>query len=65
MSQNRIAEQEQEIKWLEKALDETNQATSQDQISKMQHVIDVWQAQAKQVCRKLNLGRRLQRERLF
>jgi len=55
MSQNRIAEQEQEIKWLKKALDETNQAASQDQISKMQHVIDVWQAQAKSAHHELTV----------
>eukprot|EP01040_Poterioochromonas_malhamensis_P019835 gene19835-23536_t len=47
MSQNRIAEQEQEIKWLKKALDESNQFASQDQIQQLQHAIDVWQDQAK------------------
>jgi hypothetical protein len=43
--QNRIAEQEAEIKWLKKALDETNNVASKDQIDKLQHVIDVWQNQ--------------------
>lgn len=47
ISQNRIAEQEQEIKWLKKALDESNQFASHDQVQKLQHAIDVWQGQAK------------------
>eukprot|EP01038_Epipyxis_sp_PR26KG_P006383 gene6383-8793_t len=49
MSQNRIAEQEKEIKWLKKALDETSQAAQQpqDQLNRMQKVVDAWQTQAK------------------
>ena len=55
ISQNRIAEQEQEIKWLKKALDETNNYASKDQIDKMQHVIDVWQNQAKTAHQELTV----------
>jgi hypothetical protein len=55
ISQNRIAEQEQEIKWLKKALDETNNYASKDQIDKMQHVIDVWQTQAKNAHHELTV----------
>eukprot|EP01039_Chlorochromonas_danica_P008930 gene8930-9852_t len=54
-SQNRIAEQEQEIKWLKKALDESNQAMPKDQMEKMQHLIDVWQSQAKTAHMELSI----------
>lgn len=49
LSQNRIAEQEREIKWLKKALDESALAIRQpvDQMERMQKVLDAWQSQAK------------------
>jgi hypothetical protein len=55
VSQNRIAEQEQEIRWLKKALDESNQFASQDQVQKLQHAIEVWQEQAKSAHHELTV----------
>ena len=40
MSQNRIAEQEQEIKWLKRALDESAKSESADKVLEMQGVLD-------------------------
>lgn len=54
-SQNRIAEQEKEIIWLKKALDESNQFASHDQVAKMQHAIEVWQNQAKNAHHELTV----------
>ena len=40
VSQNRIAEQEQEIKWLKRALDESARSESADKVLEMQGVLD-------------------------
>ena len=46
VSQNRIAEQEQEIKWLKKALDDAAKQPPTEQLQHLQKVIDGVQAQA-------------------
>jgi chromosome segregation ATPase len=47
ISQNKIAEQEKEIIWLKKALDETSTAALQpmEQLERVQRVADAWQTQ--------------------
>ena len=56
VSQNLIAEQEREIKWLKGALDESavaidaktqEAAAPREQLQRMQRVVDAWQSQAK------------------
>ena len=56
-SQNRIAEQEKEIKWLKKALDETNQAAQGpfDQMQRLQKMVEAWQTQAKTTHHELSV----------
>jgi hypothetical protein len=48
ISQERIAEQEKEIKFLKKALDETTEAQKQpvEQLERMKKVVEAWQSQA-------------------
>jgi len=48
ISQNRIAEQEKEIKWLKTALHESSKEAQQpkEQLEKMQKMLDGWQSQA-------------------
>ena len=48
ISHNRIAEQEREIKWLKRALEDTAQAAQQpiEKMERMQKVVDAWQSQA-------------------
>lgn len=48
VSHNRIAEQEREIKWLKRALEDTAQAAQQpiEKMERMQKVVDAWQSQA-------------------
>ena len=47
ISQNKIAEQEKEIIWLKKALDETSTAALEpiEQLERVQRVADAWQTQ--------------------
>jgi hypothetical protein len=49
ISQNRIAEQEKEIKWLKKALDDTAIVAQEpaEKLERMQTLVDAWQSQAK------------------
>ena len=56
LSQNRIAEQEKEIKWLKKALDETSLAAQgpHDQLQRLQLMVDAWQSQAKTTHQELS-----------
>ena len=57
LSQNRIAEQEKEIKWLKKALDETSQAAQgpYDQMQRLQKMVEAWQTQAKTTHHELSV----------
>lgn len=57
LSQNRIAEQEKEIKWLKKALDETSLAAQgpHDQLQRMQKMVEAWQSQAKSTHQELSI----------
>ena len=57
ISQNRIAEQEKEIKWLKKALSDTAQQAQQpaEQIERMQKVVDAWQSQANNATKELDI----------
>ena len=56
LSQNRIAEQEKEIKWLKRALDETSLAAQgpHDQLQRLQLMVDAWQSQAKTTHQELS-----------
>jgi len=57
LSQNRIMEQEKEIKWLKKALDETSQAAQgpHDQMQRLQKMVEAWQSQAKTTHQELSI----------
>ena len=55
VSQNRIAEQEKEIRWLKQALDESAVEARQpkEQLVRMQSVLDGWQSQAESTQKEL------------
>jgi len=56
LSQNRIAEQEKEIKWLKQALDETSQAAqSPHELERLRKMVEAWQTQAKTTHQELSI----------